>query len=163
MRFEVRSELPCSPEEVWAILESPEYDARMARESTSTREIVERRHEGGVLYTRRRISLSREIPGPMKKVIGSDRITYDQENWLPDGGDTLRWKITPMMGADRFHGEGTTRVVPTQGGSERIIHGELQIRVPLLGGKMEKKLVDDVVASYEKAAVIIRQILAERG
>ena len=67
-----------------------------------------------------------------------------------------------MVLQDRFSGSGTTRVVAKAGGCERIIAGDLTIRVPILGRKMEQRLISDVASGYERAAVIIREMLRER-
>jgi predicted enzyme involved in methoxymalonyl-ACP biosynthesis len=90
--------------------------------------------------------------------------------WQPDAQDTrrregehtLQWSIEPMVLQDRFSGSGTTRVVAKAGGCERIIAGDLTIRVPILGRKMEQRLISDVASGYDRAAVIIREMLRER-
>lgn len=160
MQFEIRHRFPCPPGHLWALVEAPAFDVRLAQESGATRETIERREVGGELYVRRRISTRRDLPAPMKKVVGTDRITYDQESWHRAGGDTLRWKISPLVLGDRFRGEGQTILRATADGCERIIRGELSIRVPLLGSTMEKRLIDDVTASYDLAARIATQMLA---
>jgi hypothetical protein len=160
MKFELKHAFPCSPEQLWAITDSEEFEQRLAQASASGRELIEQRTDSGTLYTRRKISVQRELPSAMTKVLGSDGISYDQETWRPVGGNLLRWKITPFVLQGRFSGEGETEVRATATGCERIIRGDLTIRVPILGSKMEQRLVDDVSASYTKAADIIRDLLA---
>lgn len=160
MRFQLKHRFDCDAATLWSITEDPEFERRLGEASASTRELVEQRDDDGTRYVRRRITLQRDLPGPMKKVIGGDRITYDQETWRT--GDKLVWKIAPQVLGDRFSGEGTTKVRSVTDGCERIIAGDLTVRVPLIGGKMEKRLVDDVSSSYERAAQIIRDMLAER-
>ena len=97
--------------------------------------------------------------GGMKKVTGTEHIAWDQLTWRQPGSNDLRWEIVPMLLKDRFSGSGTTRVIVTAQGCERIIAGDITIRVPLLGSTMEKRIVDDVRESYEKAAAVVREVL----
>ena len=161
MRFELKHTFDCDPETLWAITDDEAFEERVAEISDSTRVTVQANDDNGVRYRLRRITLQRDLPAAIKKVLGGDRIQYDQETWRPLNENKLRWKITPMVLGDRFTGEGTTRVVATASGCQRIITGDLTVRVPLIGSTMEKRLVDDVCASYERAADIIREMLAQ--
>ncbi len=162
MRFQLKHTFDCDAATLWSITEDPAFEAQLAEASESTRELIETNDDGGTRYALKRITLQRDLPGAMKKVIGGEHIVYDQETWRELDGDKLRWKISPRVLGDRFVGEGTTRVRETATGCERMISGELTVRVPIIGGKMEKRLVDDVSASYERAAQIISKMLAER-
>jgi hypothetical protein len=163
MRFELRHAFSCDPDTLWALLEEADFDARLSAATGAERVVVSRTTSGGEEHVVRRISMKRDLPAAMKKVVGSEKITYDQLTWRREGSESLRWEIRPMVLADRFQGRGTTVVRATPGGCERVIAGDLTIRVPLLGGAMEKKLVDDVSASYEQAARIAAQMLRERA
>lgn len=163
MRFELRHRFDCTPDTLWSITESDDFERRLSAASNSRRELVERTEKNGEIFICRRIIANRELPAPMKKAIGSEHIGWDQHTWRKVGGNQLRWKIVPMVIRDRFSGDGTTTVIPSPTGCERIIAGDVTIRIPLLGGTMEKRLVDDVSASYEAAARIINEILRERA
>lgn len=163
MRFELKHTFDCDAQTLWSITEDPEFERRLGEASNSRRETVELRVEGGERYARKRITVDRDLPPAMQKAIGSKQISYDQETWRPVDGNKLRWRIDPQVLKGRFVGEGTTRVRDLGGRCERIISGDLQVKVPLVGKKMEKRLVDDVSASYERAAAIVRDMLAERS
>lgn len=163
MRFELKHTFDCTPEELWAITDDPSFEARVAEVSDATREIVELREDDGVRYKKVRITVNRDLPPPMRKAIGADHISYDQKTTRKLDSNRLEWSISPMVLQGRFKGEGTTRVRAIGNSCERVIAGELTIRVPIIGPKMEKKLVDDVSASYDRAAGVIREMLAERG
>ncbi|MCB9507762.1 MAG: DUF2505 domain-containing protein [Myxococcales bacterium] len=161
MRFEIRHTFPCPPERLWEVTDSEEFERRLAEATGATRVLLEQSVKDGSRYTKRRISMKRDLPAPMRKALGTDEISYDQETWRPVEGDRLRWQISPKVLGDRFSGTGTTTVRATPAGCERIIAGDLQVKVPLIGGAMEKRLVDDVTASYERAAKIALDMLAE--
>jgi len=159
MKFELRHTFACTPERLWEITEAPDFDRRLAAVSQSERELVEDTMRGTQRFMRRRITARRELPAAMKKVTGTEHIAWDQLTWRQPGSNDLRWEIVPMLLKDRFSGSGTTRVIVTAQGCERIIAGDITIRVPLLGSTMEKRIVDDVRESYEKAAAVVREVL----
>lgn len=162
MKFEIKHTFSCSPDALWALFEDATYEAKLAAASGAAREVLERKVEGGVEVVRRKITAKRTLPGPMAKIIGSEEIAYEQETRRPAGSDTMTWRILPHVLQDRFKGSGTTVVRATPGGCERIITGELVISIPLMGGKMEAKLVEDISAGYEKGAGVLRELLASQ-
>jgi hypothetical protein len=160
MRFSLRHSFACTPDQLWALTEDPAFEQELAQATSTTRELVEDTTRAGVRVRRIRITAHREIPAVMQKAIGSDRISYEQRTERPtDGQGPLRWSIHPTVLQGRFRAEGVTRVVVTPQGCDRVIEGEIEIRVPLVGSTMEKKLVDDVQASYTRAAEVIRRRL----
>lgn len=162
MKLDLVHHFECTPEELWAVTESDEFEEHLASASTSKRETLEDTTAGGVRTTRRKITAKRSLPGPIKKVLGSDQISYQQVTTRRAGDNTLRWVIEPEVLKGRFEGSGETIVEATADGCQRRIVGELNIRVPLVGKKMEAQLVADVTRSYERAAELIRRMLAER-
>lgn len=163
MKLDLTHHFTCTPEELWALTESDAFEAHLAEASASKRETIADTREGGVRTVRRRITANRTLPGPFKKVLGTDQIRYDQVTVRADGANRLEWRIEPEVLKGRFQGAGETIVEATANGCSRRIVGELTIKVPLVGGQMEKKLVDDVERSYTKAAEIIRKLLAENA
>ena len=162
MRLNLRHEFACTPEQLWTLLEDKEVDLAMVTANNGSGAWVDDRTEGDTRVIVKRVEVNRDIPGPMKKVLGTDRITYDLVVRRPAGSDRQEWSIRPMVLADRFSGSGTTTIKATAGGCVRVIEGELAVRVPLLGGKMEARLVDDVTKSYDVGADVLRRIIAER-
>jgi hypothetical protein len=163
MKFDMRHEFPCPPDLIWELLDDPEFDRRLAAATQAKRVTVENRMDGKQRYIRRSITAKRTLPAPMAKMIGSDEIGWDQETWHEPGTERMRWKITPRVLQGRMTGEGTTIVRATPRGCERVISGDLTVKVALIGGPMEKKLVEDVQQSYENAARILRELIAERA
>ncbi len=162
MRLVMNQPFPCSPEELTPIFDSPAFHERMAQRSAVVRELIEERDESDASVSRWRVTAKREIPAAMAKMIGSKHIVYEQESRRDKASGVLHWTITPMVLADKFSGAGTTIVRATAGGCERVIEGELTVKVPLLGKKMEGKLVENVQESYAKAAEIALELLQER-
>jgi hypothetical protein len=163
MRFELKHTFDCDAETLWSITEDPDFEQRLGGASATAHETIEISVTDSERYARKRVTVQRELPAAMQKVIGGQNISYDQETWRALPGNKLRWSISPNVLRGRFLGEGTTRVRDSGGRCERIISGELTVNIPIVGKKMEKRLVEDVSASYERAAGIVREMLAERA
>jgi hypothetical protein len=54
---------------------------------------------------------------------------------------------------------GTSKVLPTDTGCERIIEGEIKVAIPLVGGTIEKVVFEQIEKSYDRAADVIRRHL----
>ena len=98
----------------------------------------------------------------MKMALGIEHFEYVQEQRLDRQENTLDWKVeTPFM-TDRVDASGVTRVEVTDRGCRRQVDGEIRVRLPLMGKKMEQKLAERLQTSYEEAVDIAREMLEER-
>ena len=163
MRLSMIHRFPCTPEELWAVFDDPSFNPRMSERTGVQRELLAERNDAQGYYARWKIIANTEIPAIMQKAIGADRVSYEQESRRAAGSNTLEWKIFPMVLAKQFTGNGTTTVRAAEGGSERLIEGELVVRVPVLGKQMEAKLVESVEKSYAQAAELALTMLRERA
>ena len=146
-----------------SVLDDPTFDTRMAAQTGVVREILERREDASETYVRSRVVINKEVPAMMAKAIGADRISYEQESRRAVGSFTNAWNIIPMVLASKFEGSGSTTVRAIAEGCERVIEGELVVRVPIVGKQMEAKLVESIEQSYNRAGTLAAEMLAERG
>ena len=69
-------------------------------------------------------------------------------------------QIEPAMLRDRFHLAGIFAVTPLgPGRCRREFKGDIKVSVPLLGGRIEKFMIDQIRDGYDQAAVITRAYL----
>lgn len=163
MKFKLEHHFACTPEQYWAIVRNDEVDHEMARASNGEYELLSEQVDGDVLTRRQQIVMKRDLPKPMLKVLGTDRIGYVLETRVNHADSRSDWTITPLVLADRVTGAGVAVVTATTGGCRRVIEGDLTVRVPLLGRKMEERLVSDVSESYDRGAEIIARRVAALG
>ena len=163
MKLKMVNEFACSPEVLWDIFESPEFDQRLEEETGVRREVLETRTEGDVEYKKLRCISLKEIPAMMKKALGTEQFEFEQENRLDRTKGVLEWKVNTPFLSDRVDAGGKTEVEAMEKGSRRIVTGDISIRLPIVGAKIEKKLSGNIEESYKKAAEIAHKMIASRG
>lgn len=162
MKIKLEHAFNCTPEEYWEVLSDDSVDREITEAADGTYELISEGTTAGQYRKHSRIVMNRDLPAAMLKVLKTDKIGYELIITKPETSTTARWDIKPMVLADRFQGGGTTAFRATPTGCTRIIEGELNVKVPLVGKMMEERLVSDVSASYDRGAEIIRNRIKAR-
>ncbi len=146
---------PVSPRAYWDGTRSPEVDAELAREGDVEMTVLEHHRTGSLTVDRMRVSPRKELPLLAQKALGTVRLSYVQEIESDDETMTTTWRVIPDVLPDKVRCGGTSRVVATAQGCERIIEGDIKVLVPLVGGTVERIVLDNIARSYEKAAIVL--------
>ncbi len=110
-----------------------------------------------------RIEPAREIPGPVAKLLGGNKLSYVEEVDYELGKGRGRWKTITSVLTDKIDSQGTLELVAVPGGVKRIVTGDIKVSVFGVGGIIEKFVVSDVEKSYDAAAAFTREWLKKRG
>ena len=162
MRVSLTHRFPCSPEKLWDVFDSDAFEERFGAVAGVTREITEDSVVDGVAIRRRKCTMTDPIPGVVARFLGSDRFEWDEEARLDRKRNRLEWVIElPAAIRYRVQAKGTTRVRPDGDGCVRTINGDIVVRVPVIGGRVEAAVAKNVSESYEKAAAIALDLLKE--
>jgi hypothetical protein len=105
---------------------------------------------------------STPIPGFLQSVVKSTGYTeIDDMDW---GTNVMRIQIETAMFKDRFQMHGDYIVSPLDGGkrTRREFKGEVKVSVPLIGGRIEKFMMEQLRDSYDLAARTTRRWI-EKG
>jgi hypothetical protein len=165
MEYRIEDTFDASAERYWEILFSDEYNAELWPALDIVRELLvfERKGEGPSLRIHReqRLVPQREVPGLIKKFV-SGAITYTEKNDFVAADNTMRTVTIPGFAADRITTTGMYRLEPLGANRcKRIWDGVMECRIPLVGGKVEKLLVDEVRESYRRATDFTRKWIAD--
>lgn len=163
MKLHLRHTFPGTCDLYWQAYHDEGLDRAMSEASTSRREVLSRRSEGGVTTLTQRFHVDVDLPGPVRRLIGSDQLSYDQTSVIDEPNNLIRWEVTPPVQQDRVTARGTVTIRQAGGEVERVIDGEVSVRVPLVGGQIEKAIVSAIEDGYSKAAHIQRAWMAERA
>jgi hypothetical protein len=160
MQIRIAHRFPVPPRAYWDGTRSPDLDDEMARESEVDVQVLERRRDGPHSFDRLRMMPRKELPGLAQRALGTQRLSYVQEVEADEAAMTTTWRVVPDVLADKVRCQGTSRVVATPEGCERIIEGEIKVAIPLVGGAVEKIVMEQIERSYERAAAVIRRHLS---
>lgn len=162
MQFSITDQFDCSPQRLWELLEDDEEVARRLQETTQERrELVEQDTDNGVEHLRIRCVSMREIPAMMQKALGIERLEYERDQRLDRDAGVMNWEVTTPFLTDRVDVTATTRVSATDDGCRRVVEGQVDIQLPLVGKKMEGKLADRIRDGEQAAGRIVRELLDE--
>jgi len=163
MKLHLEHTFDCTPEEYWAMYTDPEFDQRMGNMSAVERNVLEDTDDGVRGVRRLQYTTRKPLPGPMKKALGAERLTYEQINRLDRSASRIDWEIRPGVMPDKIQARGHYTAVAHGRGCRVTVHGDVSVRIPLIGKRIEKAVVDVFERAYEKSVGIQRDLLAERA
>ncbi len=109
-----------------------------------------------------KVAPAREIPAAAAKVLGSSKIEYTETVDYVFGSGRGQWSTVSSVMTDKVDSRGTVAFAQSGGQVVRTVEGDVTVKLPFLGGTVEKFIVSDVEKSYEKAAEFTRGWLAKK-
>ena len=162
MKLNVRHTFPCTLDVFWQMFWDDDYDRMLSESAGVTRTTLWDREEGDGRIWRMRFTPDQELPAVMARAIGTNKLIYEQESRL-DADRVLHWDVFPAVVPDKVTARGTMKALEGRGGVDRIVDGEITVRIPLVGGRIEKAIHKSVMDSYERAAEVTLRWLDERS
>ncbi len=140
------------------------FNEYLCRGVNLLRNVKEKKLDGTRLTRITTVSPDRVIPAPLAKVIKMDRLEYDEELHYDTGAYKGTWKINvPGPIGSKFSAGGEFVFREVAGGVERELWGDVSVKVPLVGSKIEKLIMADVEKSYETAAAQTSQYIRDNS
>ena len=104
-----------------------------------------------------------DVPGPLKKLL-KNGAGYTERGVYEKGRGRYVVNVTPNSLPDKLTIKGVTKTEALEGGHcMRIYDATVIANIFGVGGMLEKRLLDDISKSYEKAAQFTNRWVAERG
>ncbi|OBI97990.1 DUF2505 domain-containing protein [Mycobacterium sp. 1465703.0] len=145
--FDVLAESPATVEQIHAAFSREDYWlARIAAGGanvTLDKLVVDADDTVTVCTTQH---LGRQLlPGPVSKLVNGDLKIVQTETWRPDGDRQVRGHVSVSASGGLGSGHADTWLAPTDdGGSQLRTALRVQIKIPLVGGKLEKTIGADL-------------------
>ena len=163
MKLSIRNTFPCDPATLWEVFDSPEFNELLDTESGVRREVVSITMEGDIEVKNLRCISKKDLPGFMAKAMGTKHLEYNQTSRFNAKTNVLEWTVIPTVLTGRVTAAGITTVTQQGSSCERHVDGEITVRLPLVGKRIEKKLMEEIGNSYVRAAAIANRIIAGRN
>lgn len=158
----IEHELPIAAERFWALLHDPAYEAFQAEGlGLAGYEEVERKIDGQVMHRKIRVIPKIEVPAAIRKVIGvggadAGSMGYIEQQDKRLDKYELRWWVDPPILVGKLQVGGLFRVEPIDDKRcRRILDGEVKIGIPIVGGTVEKFVLQEVKKTYDKVPGIV--------
>ena len=138
--FSERSQFTADPEAVWAVLVDPAFLAARAERSGALAHEESTTVEGGttVVTTSRTVGTER-LPQAASRFLGASAVVDQVERWAPTGADgSRRAQLTLTIRSAPVELVATVTLTPDAVGCTHDLTGSLTVKVPLLGGSVEK-------------------------
>lgn len=103
------------------------------------------------------------LPGAVKKVIG-DRLAYTEEGTFEKSSKRYKFKVTPSTMADKTKVSGEMWV-EKKGDKKvtRICRIAVEVKVFMVGGMVEEKILSDLRTSYDKGTDFTNRYIKDNG
>ncbi len=103
-----------------------------------------------------RCVLEVEISGVAKKFIGEGDPAWVEKATWNDKAMLWSFTIDPEIARELLEARGTIRLSDDGDGTRRIVEGQVKVRVPLYGGKVEGWIVNGLRDAYDEEAERLR-------
>jgi Protein of unknown function (DUF2505) len=141
MRFRHELSYDASPAEVFEMLADPGFRRKVGEAlDVVSADVTLERDDKGFRLVNDQVQRTEGLPSFAKKIAGDTTRVIQTEEWSSPTGGTLRidapGKPTTMAG--------TIQLVPDGGGTTEVVELEIKAKVPLIGGRLERLMQDQV-------------------
>jgi hypothetical protein len=165
MELVMRHDFECDQDVYWKCVFDDEYNKRLYVDLLKFRECTKLSFEDKGDVITRRIKLNpppTDLPGPVAKVVGD-------LSWVEEGSydkKTHKYKVkvvtASMPDKTRISGENWTE---PKGDKKcvRVARFDIEVKVFMVGGIVEKRIAEDMKKSYDAAAKFTNEFVKEKG
>ena len=146
MKFRHELLYDASPREVFEMLADPAFrEASCAAQDVISVEVELERDGDAFTLVADQVQNTNDLPSFARTFAGHTTRAIQREEWVDDSGGTLRIE-TPGKPADIA---GTITLLADGDGTREVVELEVKVRLPLIGGRIEKLLGDKVAAGMD--------------
>ncbi len=141
MKFHHELTYAASPDEVFAMLSDPAFREKVcAAQEVISADITLTPSGGGFTLVSDQVQNTAGLPAIAKKIAGDTTKAVIKEDWKDASGGSLEI-IAPGKPTSAT---GTIRLTPSGSGTTEVVELEVKVKVPLIGGKLETVMADNI-------------------
>lgn len=106
------------------------------------------------------IEVAAAIPKEARRFVG-ERLGWNEVSTLDKKTNVITWQIEPQVKLPIDCQGKYEMVAEGKGKVRRIITGEVKVKLPLVGKKLESFIVNQLVESFEEEEVLVKKFLRE--
>ena len=164
MKFRLEQRLVAPPTEVQAAVVDPAYLERLATlPKLGSPELLSQERSGDRVVQRVRYVFVGDLNSAVRKVVDPERLTWVEVSQVDLAALETAFRIEPDHYASLLTAAGRIRIRDHgNGNTRRILDGELSVKVPLVGGKVERAIVSGLEEHVAAEEAALRAWLADR-
>jgi len=158
MKFRTELSYDASPDDVFAMLADPAFREQVAeaQQVVSADVRLTPTDEGFTLVTDQ-VQDTKDLPAIAKKFAGDTTQAVITEEWT----SRTAGRIAITAPGKPTSAEGTIRLAPDGDGTVEVVELDVKVKVPLVGGKLEKLMADNIEAGYRTEHTVGRAWLKD--
>jgi uncharacterized protein YndB with AHSA1/START domain len=146
MKFRKELAYDADPEDVFAMLSDSGFREKVARaQDVVSVDVRLTPSSGGFSLVNDQVQNTAGLPAIAKKIAGDTTRAVMTEEWsTPTGG-----AISITAPGKPTKAEGTITLKPAGTGTTEVVELEVKVKVPLIGGKLEQLMADQIDSGYD--------------
>lgn len=162
VRFRVEHELPGPPIAVADVLCDPAFHTALALPDLSRPDVVEASAAGSERVLRLRYEFVGQLDPIARRVLAGRRLTWIQELKLDTATGLGRLSFSAEAEPKRLYGSASVTLAAVGAGTRRTVEGEFFVKVPVVGGTAERRIVPGLVRRLDVEAEALTAALPGR-
>jgi hypothetical protein len=143
--IDYRCTYPSEVGRTFAALADPAYlRARLAAVGGPDAELLEHTRDGDAVRYRLRFALPRDVLPPLVQSLVGDRLLIERTESLHPDGDGYGGDVQVAVPGAPVGATGGMTLRPVPEGSAFAVHVDVAVRVPLIGGRIEASVGDNI-------------------
>ena len=164
VHFQAGHDFTAPATRVGELMSDPDFQSQLELPDLSLPEVVAHEVDGPRRVLRLRYQYTGQIDSFAKRIVGNRQLTWVQELRLDVGTGVGTLSFSADEDAGRVNGDASVAITTTGADrSHRGIAGDFRIRIPLVGGTAEKKIVPGLVRRLDVEASALAARLAADG
>jgi hypothetical protein len=163
MNFTIEQRLAATPGEVQEILLDPEFvKGRADLPKLGDAELVDAVRDDHSARQRVRLRFTAPLASAVTAVIDPAKLTWIDDATYNLTMHTAEHHVVPDHYGDRLSCTYSVKLEPFDGGTRRVLDGVVKVRMPLVGGKVERAIVSGLEEHAAAEAALIDEWIARR-
>ena len=162
MKFSVVTDFTSDAQKVWQSISSQDFIQKANEYSGVMSTILSEEIVSGKRKVVSRIDYQDPLPKPAAKALGKTNLSYEMEQLIDDAKMITYWNIKlPELGR-KFSAKGTFSIISNSNStSKRIIEGDIQVKIMIVGSKIEREVIKKLEIAYQKTGEFTKKYLEQ--
>ena len=165
MQFSVITELAYPAPIVWKTVTSQDFIQQANEYSGVTATVISEEQGTGKRTVVSKVDYIKPLPKPAAQALGKSHLSYTMEQVFHEERMKVDWTIQlPELGR-KFSATGSLHILDKNPSplSHRIDSGNIQVKIPFFGSKIEREIIKTLEASYNKVGQFTKEYLQKQS